>query len=123
VSAEAATVEVLLEAVRRQTDALERVEAAVRELTTFLRQDHAAADRPSDGEWLTAAQAAERLGMTTKALYSAVEAGGPLASAASRLGRRLRFHREGLDRLLLHRRSAPRTIPRACPVAPKEERW
>lgn len=52
-------------------------------------------------QWLTADQAAAYLGMSLRALYSAVER---RQVPATRLGRRLRFNRGGLDRLL----SSPR---------------
>jgi len=57
----------------------------------------------SPGEWLTAAEAAGYLGFKSmKAFYSASERG---QVPGSHLGRRLRFNRTGLDRLM-ERRSA-----------------
>ncbi len=52
------------------------------------------------GEWLDAAEVAQRLRMTKKAIYCSVERSGPLAQAATRVGRRLRFSREAVDALL-----------------------
>jgi excisionase family DNA binding protein len=49
------------------------------------------------GIWLTAREAARYLGLGLRAFYSAVER---RQIPASRLGRRLRFHRNGLDALL-----------------------
>ena len=73
----------------------------------------------SASEWLTAAQAAEYLSMRAKALYTAVER---RQIPASRLGRRLRFHRAGLDRLLSGR--AGKIAARVPSLATKEsERW
>ena len=57
---------------------------------------------PAAGSWLTAEQAARHVGLSLRAFYSAVERG---QVPASRLGRRLRFHRSGLDRLLLRKAS------------------
>ena len=70
-------------------------------------------------EWLTAAQAAAHLGMSVRALYSAVER---LQVPTVRLGRRLRFNRAGLDRLL----SGPRgggLRPRVPSPGKESERW
>ncbi len=54
-----------------------------------------------DQLWLTADEATVFLGLPSrKALYTAVERG---QVPASRLGRRLRFHRDGLHRLLLQK--------------------
>jgi len=71
------------------------------------------------GEWLTAKEAAQYLGFDTmKALYSAVER---LQVPASRLGRRLRFNRAGLDRLLRGR--AVRMQGRVPSPGKEPERW
>jgi excisionase family DNA binding protein len=59
----------------------------------------------SDAEWLTATQAARQLGMSLKALYAAVER---RQVPATRLGRRLRFNRAGLDKLMQMGRRASR---------------
>jgi len=70
-------------------------------------------------EWLTAAQAAAHLGMSLRALYSAVER---RQVPTVRLGRRLRFNRAGLDRLL----SGPRgggLRPRVPSPGRESERW
>ena len=75
--------------------------------------------QPSSPPWLTAQQAAQRLGMTRKALYSFVERHPthPVAQAASRRGSRLLFSREGLDAAV--RASRLRSRPRGGAMAPR----
>jgi excisionase family DNA binding protein len=75
--------------------------------------------RPSLGEWLTAREAARYLRMNLKALYTAV---GRRQIPASRLGRRLRFHRDGLDHLLRNGPGNDRMKQRV-PSPGKAERW
>jgi hypothetical protein len=72
--------------------------------------------------WLTADEATVFLGFPSrKALYTAVERGQVPASG---LGRRLRFHRDGLHRLLLQKRSGGDRIAMRVPSPGKEtERW
>jgi excisionase family DNA binding protein len=72
------------------------------------------------GEWLSARDAAEHLGMNLKAFYSAVERG---QVPASRIGRRLRFSRNGLDQLLLRRSRRAVQQPPRVPSPRKPERW
>ena len=55
----------------------------------------------SKKQWMSAAQAAEYLSLTRKALYQAVYRG---EIPVYRLGRRLRFRREELDRVLMAQR-------------------
>lgn len=75
---------------------------------------------PTD-DWLTAERAATYLGMNKKALYSAVQRG---QVPASRLGRRLRFNRAGLDHLLKRRQGRGVQQPSRVPSPGKEsERW
>jgi excisionase family DNA binding protein len=80
------------------------------------------AESPDDGEWLTTEQAADYLGMTAKALYSAV---ARRQVPASRLGKRgLRFNRVGLDRLLQQRQTrAVKHSPRVPSPGKESERW
>lgn len=68
----------------------------------------------SASEWLTVTDAARYLGMKPKALYCAV---ARRQVPASRLDRRLRFNRVGLDALL---RGRAGKMPPACPVAGKD---
>jgi excisionase family DNA binding protein len=78
-----------------------------------------AEDARPPSEWLTAAEAAKFLGFDSmKAFYSAVER---RQVPASRLGRRLRFHRAGLDRLLAGR--AVRMAGRVPSPGKESERW
>jgi hypothetical protein len=91
---------------------LREVAEAVRRIEQKL--DAAAPAQANASEWLAARQAAEFLGMSLPALYAAVARGGPLAKAASRLGRRLRFHRDGLTKLLksgTRRRTTTARVP------------
>lgn len=98
----------------------ERNEAALTRIESMLealldRLGAAAAPAPScttAPDWLTAAQAAHHVGLSVKALYADVSRGGCFATAASRAGRRLRFNRQGLDRLLQKRGRARDLIPR-----------
>jgi excisionase family DNA binding protein len=72
-------------------------------------------------EWLTASEAARHLGMNIKAFYTAVER---RQVPASRLGRRLRFNRVGLDRLLQQRqRRVVQQTPRVPSPGKESERW
>jgi hypothetical protein len=64
----------------------------------------------SSSDWLTAPLAANHLGMSLKALYTAV---ARQQVPVSRLKRRLRFSRSGLNRLLL------RAGGRGDPLAPR----
>ncbi len=77
---------------------------------------------PEERLWLTADEATLFLGFPSrKALYTAVERG---QVPVSRLGRRLRFHRDGLHRLLLHKRSGGDRMAARVPSPGKEtERW
>lgn len=77
----------------------------------------------NDGEhWLTADEATAYLGLPSrKALYAAVER---RQVPCSRLGRRLRFRKEALDRLLLRSQSRGDQLDPRVPSPGKEpERW
>ncbi len=76
---------------------------------------------PSPGAWLTAREAARYLSMNLKAFYTAVER---RQVPASRLGRRLRFHRDGLDRLLSRTQGRPVQVSAraSSPVSKESER-
>src|SRR6266702_23887 len=92
-----------------QGDLAERMDEVLRRLSAA----------PQETEWLTAAQAAAHLGLSVRALYSAVER---RQVPTVRLGRRLRFNRAGLDRLL----SGPRggaLRPRVPSPGKESERW
>lgn len=82
---------------------LARIEVRLEALAVPDRAAEDAALRPTPSdEWLTAEAAARYLGMNRKAFYSAVQR---RQVPASRLGRRLRFNRTGLDHLLARRQS------------------
>jgi hypothetical protein len=68
-------------------------------------------------EWMTVQEAGRVLGMSTRAIYADLARcpGGQLARAASRLGRRLRFNRAGLDSLLRARSRRATMAPRVPP--------
>lgn len=100
-------------------------DAVVARLRKLLRSGLLASpDHPSQpslpaGEWLTASEAAQYLGFRTmKAFYSAAERG---QVPYSRIGRRLRFNRAGLDRLLDRR--AARMDSRVPSPGKESERW
>jgi len=108
---------------------MEALRGEVRRLAELLR----ARVQPQDGEWLDAGMAAARMSLTRRALYSAIarDPSGPLGQAASRLGRRLRFSKSGIDALLARREAPlrPRTAPgsirmrASSPVKSGDGRW
>jgi excisionase family DNA binding protein len=97
-----------------------------KKLHGLARPEHAADDAPlrpppAADEWLTAEAAARHLGMKKRAFYSAVQR---RQIPASRLGRRLRFNRTGLDHLLLRRQGRGVQLTTRVPSPGKEsERW
>ena len=99
---------------------IERWAALQEEVAERMTQMERQLQAASQGtEWLTAAQAAAHLGMSVRALYSAVER---RQVPTVWLGRRLRFNRAGLDRLL----SGPRgggLRPRVPSPGKESERW
>jgi excisionase family DNA binding protein len=101
--------------------ALARIEARLEMLAHSERRDEPPRPSPGD-EWLTAKEAAQYLGFNTmKAFYSAVQRRQVLAS---RLGRRLRFNRAGLDHLLRQRQGRGVQVVSRVPSPGKEsERW
>ncbi len=110
---------------------LDRIEAALQRVETRLFQLPAptAANEPAfvsgarESEWLTAKQVAQLFGISVKALYSDVERGGRFADAASRVGKRLRFSRRGLDRLPLRKPERRSHLQERVPSPGGSERW
>jgi len=76
-----------------------RVDSAIRTLTEFLSTTRSATgENPKSTEWLNSEEAVKYLHFpSVDALYQAVRRG---QVPAHRLGRRLRFHRGELDKVL-----------------------
>ncbi len=98
-----------LELVRRRVEANHETAALRRDLKRFAALLRERVEKKT-GDWLNVDDVGRLLGLSRKAVYCELmrNPSGQLAQASSRLGRRLRWSRAGIDELLLRKR--PRSV-------------
>lgn len=106
----------VVELLRRRASANHEVSALRRDLKRFSRLLQERVAKPGSA-WLDAAEVAQLLRMTVRAVYVDMQRRptGELARACTRVGRRLRFSREGIDAML---RQSLRSTARAVLIRP-----